>query len=284
MQTQAQSLGPELESQLCALDALALARLGDRMTVRAQSRRAVAVATTAGISGLPLAEIHRALARGAILERNGVRFERHAAMVEKHSCAHQHPVLLARYMQLMAEGVQAELIGGLDRGSSMRYPADTDFRERLLAERARTSPTRSLSERVLDVLVERARVSSGFLFELVGDELRLSAPAHAEVPAGLVDALQVCLAEERAVVARGRPNTMTATRTSIVQLEDQQLFQVAVLHIADDDGTLRAAGAIALRVHDALPSVPRWDCLLALSTVLSEKQAHTSVRHTTMHV
>jgi hypothetical protein len=66
---------------------------------------------------------------------------------------------------------------------------------------------------------------------------------------------------------------MTATRASVVRIDNGQVFQVAVLHALDDDGSLRAAGAIALRIHDELPAIPRWDCVLALATVLEHRTA-----------
>lgn len=271
--TCAHGLGPELEAQLCALDALALARLGHGAQATQRGREALALAESFGLAGLLLGEIHRVLARVAVLERDGAAFERHAVAVAQHTCGHEHPVMLARYKRLLSHASDAGLSYSVERAGAATLQHKSDLRARLLAELDRSSLVRSLPQRVLDLMVEHAGVSAGFLFELEAEALRLRAPDDAEVPAGLVDALQVCLDAERAVAASAEPNTMTATRTSIVRLDDEQLFQVAVLHVMDDDGVMRAAGAIALRVRDALPAIPRWDCVLALSAVLNEGPA-----------
>ena len=179
--------------------------------------------------------------------------------------------MLSRYKRLLSDATEAGLSYNVERAGAATLHHNTDLRTRLMAELGRSSIVRSLPQRVLDLMIERAGVSAGFLFELEGEALRLRAPDDAEVPAGLVDALSACLAAEHAVASRGAHDTMTATRTSIVRLDDEQLFQVAVLHVMGDDGVPRAAGAIALRVRESLPAIPRWDCVLALSTVLKEE-------------
>ena len=49
--------------------------------------------------------------------------------------------------------------------------------------------------------------------------------------------------------------------------------RVAVLHLADETGSQRAAAAIALVMDDELPAIPRWDGVQALWTVLDAQQA-----------
>jgi hypothetical protein len=268
--TRARALGPELEAQLCALDALALARLGAGGKARKRAREALAIAQGHELGGLVLAETQRVLARVALLSRDVARFERHTATVARLTCAHEHPVLLARYKRLLAEAYETGLAYCVERAGAASLQRESDLRTRLLAERDRSSAVRNLHERVLDLMLERAGVSAGFLFKLEAGVLRRTAPDDTAAPEGLSEALQACLAAEHAGAQHGAKDIMTATRTSIVRLPDGQLFQVAVLHDLTDDGALRAAGAIALRVRDALPAVPRWDCVLALSTVLTQ--------------
>ena len=270
--TRALSLGPELEAQLCALDAHALAQLGSFGAAREQAACAEACAERARFSGLLLGDIHHDLAHVALLARDADAFERHASLVAKHTCTFEHPVLLARYKRLLGAARDSGLTYSATRAGTGVLTGSTDLRAQLLAELKRRSVARSLPERVLELMVERAGVSAGYLFGLEQDTLQLIAPADAEVPAGLFDALETCLAAEQAVATLGAQQSMTATRTSVVRLETGQLFQVAVLHLADDTGSLRAAGAIALGVHDELPAIPRWDCVQALWTVLDAEQ------------
>jgi hypothetical protein len=260
-------LGPELEAQLLALDALALARLGSHVRARQQGESALQLAERAGFTGLLRGEIHRDLAGAALLARDVPAFERHAGAVAKHTCAHHHPVLLARYEHLLGAAAVSGMAESVKRAGAAIAARTNDLRALLTAELHRRSDARSLAERVLELMVERAGVSDGLLFGLEDGALRLLAPEGADVPSELTAALQACLDAERAVAARAH-NTMTATRASVVRIDNGQVFQVAVLHAVGDDGSLRASGAIALRIHDELPAIPRWDCVLALATVL----------------
>jgi hypothetical protein len=262
-------LGAELQAQLAALDALALARLGDSAGARAQAELASRIAETAGFAGLLMSDLQHCQAQVALIERDGARFERHAALLARHSCAHQHPVSMARYKRLLADAAASGVVYSVALAGGETLAPHTDLRAMLLGELYRKSFARSLPERVLELMLERTGVSMGFLFSLDEDRLQLIAPLEAEVPAGLASALQECIVAERALARCRSVNTLTATLTSLVRADNGQLFQVAVLNVLHDDGALSAAGALALRVHDEIPAIPRWDCILALSSVLN---------------
>ncbi|HKU40858.1 MAG TPA: AAA family ATPase [Polyangiales bacterium] len=272
-QTRAHELGPELESQLCALDALALARSSSMIAARVRGERALAIADQAQFAGLLAGELHYALAQVALLDCAGREFERHAAAVARYTCAHQHPVLMARYKRLLAEATAAGLVFSVVAAGGASLVRHTDLRAELLAELNRKSVARSLPQRVLELMLERSGVSAGFLFGLEGSRLRLLAPSDVDAPAGLTEAVQTCFAAERAVANRDPLNTLTATLTSVVRADNGQLFQVAVLHVRNDDGSVHASGALALRVHEEIPAIPRWDYIFALSAVLDRRAA-----------
>jgi hypothetical protein len=262
------ALGPELEAQLCALHAAALSRLGSAAAARDAIETSLAIAQREAFAGLLLGDLQLMAAQIALRDRDGARFEQHAALVARHTCAHDHPIWMARYKRLLADAAAASLSFSTTRAGSASLSRHTDLRAVLMSELNRTSFARSLPERVLDVMLERSGVSSGFLFGFENDALRCLAPLDSEVPQGLVAALQGCFAAERAAVSRAALNTMTATLTSVVRADNGQLFQVAVLNHVGDDGKIHTAGALALRVNVEIPAIPRWDCILALSAVL----------------
>jgi hypothetical protein len=261
-------LGPMLAAQLCALDAVALSRLGARTEAREAIEASLSIATQAELAGLVLGDLQLMAAQIALRDRDAARFERHAALVAKHTCAHDHPNWMARYKRLLADAAAAPLSFSTSRAGGASLARHNDLRAVLMSELNRTSFARSLPERVLDVMLERSGVSSGFLFGLEGETLRCLAPLDIEVPVGLADAIQSCFAAERAAVSRDALNTMTATLTSVVRADNGQLFQIAVLNHVDENGKIQTAGALALRVHVEIPAIPRWDCILALSAVL----------------
>ncbi len=119
-------------------------------------------------------------------------------------------------------------------------------------------------------MLERSGVSAGFLFGLEKGRVQRIAPINADAPPGLTSAVQACFAADGAAARGDGRNTMTATLTSVVRADNGQLFQVALLHVRDNDGSMRPGGALALRVHEEIPAIPRWDCILALSAVLDQ--------------